>query len=70
MAFLAPSLRSVSTATLNDSLFREIAAVWRDFVAAAFDPYQPELHYMRGPGPAWRAKHEHGCAHRRSARSK
>jgi hypothetical protein len=24
--------------------------------AAAFDPYRPELHYMRGPGPAWQAK--------------
>ena len=23
-----------------------------------FDPYRPELHYMRGPGPKWRAKHE------------
>lgn len=22
------------------------------------DPYRPELHYMRGPGPKWRAKHE------------
>jgi hypothetical protein len=22
----------------------------------AFDPYRPELHYMRGPGPKWRAK--------------
>jgi hypothetical protein len=21
------------------------------------DPYRPELHYMRGPGPRWRAKH-------------
>ena len=20
-------------------------------------PYRPELHYMRGPGPKWRAKH-------------
>jgi hypothetical protein len=20
------------------------------------DPYRPELHYMRGPGPKWRAK--------------
>jgi len=20
-------------------------------------PYQPELHYMRGPGPKWREKH-------------
>ena len=21
------------------------------------DPYRPELHYMRGPGPRWRARH-------------
>lgn len=36
------------------------------------DPYRPELHYMRGPGPKWRAKHAaapveapvmHGLAH-------
>jgi hypothetical protein len=29
-----------------------------------FDPYRPELHYMRGPGPKWRAKHAlgAGCA--------
>ena len=32
-------------------------AFWRRFVAKAFDPYRPELHYMRGPGPAWRAKY-------------
>jgi hypothetical protein len=24
---------------------------------ALFDPYRPELHYMRGPGPKWHAKH-------------
>jgi len=35
----------------------EIALFWRQFVVAAFDPYRPEKHYMRGPGPAWRAKH-------------
>jgi hypothetical protein len=23
---------------------------------ALFDPYRPELHYMRGPGPKWREK--------------
>jgi hypothetical protein len=22
------------------------------------DNYRPELHYMRGPGPKWRKKHE------------
>ena len=30
---------------------------WKRFFARAFNPYRPELHYMRGPGPAWRAKH-------------
>jgi hypothetical protein len=29
---------------------------WRQFFARTFDPYRPELHYMRGPGPACRAK--------------
>ena len=34
----------------------EIRTFWRQFFARAFDPYRPELHYMRGPGPACRAK--------------
>jgi hypothetical protein len=29
---------------------------WRTLVRDMFDPYRPELHYMRGPGPACRAK--------------
>jgi hypothetical protein len=29
---------------------------WRQFFTRAFHPYRPELHYMRGPGPACRAK--------------
>jgi hypothetical protein len=35
----------------------EFRAFWHQFFARAFHPYRPELHYMRGPGPAWRAKH-------------
>ena len=35
----------------------ELRVFWRQFIAKAFDPYRPEQHYMRGPGPAWRAKH-------------
>lgn len=31
---------------------------WHKLVASACDPYRPELHYMRGPGPKWRAKHQ------------
>jgi len=30
---------------------------WRELTRDAVRPYRPELHYMRGPGPAWRAKH-------------
>jgi hypothetical protein len=37
---------------------------WRRHVSASlFDPYRPELHYMRGPGPKWRAKHNHHDGH-------
>ena len=31
---------------VEDTLFRKI-----------FNPYRPELHYMRGPGPKWLEKH-------------
>jgi hypothetical protein len=44
-------------------LWREVTGFLHQFVIAAFDPYRPEQHYMRGPGPAWRAKH--GAASRR-----
>ena len=35
------------------NFFAEICGFWRQFFA---HPYRPELHYMRGPGPACRAK--------------
>ncbi|MBR0795135.1 hypothetical protein JQ615_07035 [Bradyrhizobium jicamae] len=51
----SPSLpRSKSETTL----FADLRASWHAFVTKAFSPYRPELHYMRGPGPAWRAKHK------------
>jgi len=37
------------------------------FFARIFNPYRPELHYMRGPGPACRAKQAAGLASLRSA---
>lgn len=39
------------------NLFAGLRSFCREFFARAFNPYRPELHYMRGPGPAWRAKH-------------
>ena len=40
----------------QDKPYPAIRRFWRQFFARAFDPYRPELHYMRGPGPACRAK--------------
>jgi hypothetical protein len=37
---------------------RDLADLARNLVEGLFDTYRPELHYMRGPGPKWRAKHE------------
>jgi len=31
--------------------------IWRTLMHGIVDPYRPELHYMRGPGPKWREKH-------------
>jgi hypothetical protein len=37
------------------------AQQWRRLTNSLFDPYRPELHYMRGPGPKWRSKHARGA---------
>ena len=34
--------------------FAELMRAFRTLV----NPYRPEEHYMRGPGPAWHAKHD------------
>ena len=59
-ATLTPQAHSAGTA----KPFAEFRAFWSQFVAKAFNPYRPELHYMRGPGPAWRAKYGDQAAFR------
>jgi hypothetical protein len=34
-----------------------VVGVLRDLMHDLLDPYRPERHYMRGPGPKWWAKH-------------
>jgi hypothetical protein len=34
-----------------------VAGALRKVANGLFDPYRPERHYMRGPGPRWREKH-------------
>jgi hypothetical protein len=36
---------------------RSVVARIRGLLRRLSDPYRPELHYMRGPGPKWREKH-------------
>jgi hypothetical protein len=55
-----PSARSSRPAA--HAIFRavsvtQLAQTWRKLRKDLFDPYRPELHYMRGPGPKWHEKH-------------
>ena len=45
------------TRTKAPSLRRTAVALFHSLAKDLFDPYRPELYYMRGPGPRWRAKH-------------
>ena len=49
-------LSQTSTDRRNGGLAHEFVGFFRAIKALA-DPYRPELHYMRGPGPKWHAKH-------------
>jgi hypothetical protein len=54
-----------STAANRVTLRRPVSLIetWRTLVKDLFDPYRPELHYMRGPGPKWREKHQPALVH-------
>lgn len=46
------------SSTPSPATFLHAAAQrWQRQVARLFDPYCPERHYMRGPGPKSREKH-------------
>jgi hypothetical protein len=53
----AIAILSGSAALPLAAVGRFLTALWRELTRDAIRPYRPELHYMRGPGPAWRAKH-------------
>jgi hypothetical protein len=46
-----------SSSTLLRQRLNMIVTGWHRLIMIAFDPYRPEQHYMRGPGPKWHAKH-------------
>ena len=45
---------------MGERLFKVWTAAigaWRTLLPKHVQRYRPEAHYMRGPGPKWRAKH-------------
>jgi len=58
---MAKSNKAVSMFTARrhgQSLLAEMADLLHNLAKSLYDPYRPELHYMRGPGPKWHAKHD------------
>jgi hypothetical protein len=51
---------AMTSLALQMPLFRKglrtAERMWRALTHELFDPYRPERHYMRGPGPKCRAK--------------
>jgi hypothetical protein len=57
MARAIGAIRGVVKSRQEKSLGADFGDFVRNLAMAILDPYRPELHYMRGPGPKWRAKH-------------
>jgi len=53
---MARAIAIISGSAPFSGLGRVLSGLWRELTRDAVRPYRPELHYMRGPGPAWRAK--------------
>ena len=50
-------IRTHRLSTLLCQRLTVIMTRWLRLIQIACNPYRPELHYMRGPGPKWYAKH-------------
>ena len=57
--------RKAATQTAADGTTGGLAGDFADLMRAIktlVDPYRPEQHYMRGPGPKSQAKNDHAAA--------
>ena len=52
----AIALSGFARKTVNST--SDFATVVHNLIKDVRDSYRPELHYMRGPGPKWCAKHQ------------
>ena len=58
--FPSPSAQSLAATALPRLWLDKLTAGWHRLLTDVSDPYRPERHYMRGPGPKWCAKHQGG----------
>jgi hypothetical protein len=56
-ALIFQSSRVVGISLVRSVGSTEVGETWRTLKNDLFNPYRPELHYMRGP--KWREKHPH-----------
>jgi hypothetical protein len=54
----APSFTESDFVRKGAGTVSDIASIIRNLWSDVRDSYRPELHYMRGPGPKWRAEHQ------------
>jgi hypothetical protein len=54
---LATSRSQTAKAVAAPSMGKALVDLWRTLTRDFSGAYRPELHYMRGPGPKWNAKH-------------
>jgi hypothetical protein len=51
-------IRNSNSRRSDPRLSSDFSDLVRTIRQAFSDTYHPELHYMRGPGPKWHAKHD------------
>jgi hypothetical protein len=56
------TVRRLTTRHQAHGLAADLADHFQNLARGLFDTYRPELHYMRGPGPKWHAKHDRAPA--------
>gem|GEM_PF-1151092 len=57
IAFHMDQRLSMSVASACARLWGAVKSAWSATRVDGAGKYRPEAHYMRGPGPKWRAKH-------------
>jgi len=59
---MGKTTRSGAAQRMGPGVLADLAEFVHALARSLFDPYRPELYYMRGPGPKWHAKHDRAPA--------